>query len=158
MDKLLKLLERDGRISAEKLAIMLDTSPEEVLKMIKQYENDRIIVGFSAIVNWDKVGSDRVTAIIELKVSPSKGQGFDKIAQTIYRFPEVRDVSLMSGGYDLAVTVEGGNMKEVALFVAERLSVLESVLATATHFVLKKYKCNGIMLDDADVDKRTQIL
>jgi len=138
--RILTLLEKNAKLTPENIAAMLDISVEEVEKEIKEFENNKTILGYKAIVDWDKVENDKVTALIEVKVSPSKGEGFDKVAERIIAHPEVKSAMLMSGGFDIALTVEGKTMKDIAYFVAEKLSPIESVLSTATHFILKKYK------------------
>ena len=130
------------------MAVMLGYSAEEIREEISEMEKEGIICGYTTMINWDKVENEKVTAFIEVKVAPQRGLGFDKIAERIYRFDEVESVSLMSGAYDLSVTIEGRTMKDVAIFVHEKLAPLESVLSTATHFVLRKYKEHGVVLVD----------
>ena len=137
MKKILELLEKDASLTAEQIAVMLDKTPEEIRAQIKEYEANNIIVGYKTIINWEKTENEPVSAIIELKVTPQRGEGFDEVAKRIYQYEEVASVYLMSGGFDLAVILEGKTMKEVALFVAEKLAPMEQVLSTATHFVLK---------------------
>lgn len=133
---------------------MLECPEDELAKEIKKMEEEKIICGYHTLINWDKTNKELVTALIEVKVTPQRGQGFDKIAERIYKFREVKAVYLMSGGFDLTVIIEGKTMKEVALFVAEKLSTLDSVLSTGTHFVLKKYKDHGMILDEIRKDER----
>ncbi len=135
MEEILEILARNARASVEEIALMLDKSVEEVQETIRKLEDDNVIVGYNTLINWDKSNKDSVVALIEVKVSPQRGQGFDKVAERIYRYPQVKACYLMSGGFDLTVIIEGKTMKEVALFVAEKLAPLESVLSTATHFV-----------------------
>jgi len=137
---------------------MTGKSLEEVRAAIRKFEEDKVIVGYTALVNWEKTGKESVVAMIEVKVTPQRGEGFDKVAERIYRFPEVKACYLMSGSFDLAVIVEGKSIKEVALFVSEKLAPLESVLSTATHFVLKKYKDKGSIFEDRPVDDREAIV
>ena len=151
MDRLLKLLEQDGRLSLEQLAVMLDTDQETVAARMDELAQSGVIMGYQAIINWEKTDHDLVTSIIELKVTPKRDHGF---AEAIAQLPEVDSVFLMSGGYDLAITVHGKNFKDVALFVAKRLSTMDSVLSTGTHFVLKKYKDRGIIFDNSIRDGR----
>ena len=146
MDRLLNLLEENARYTNEQLAVMLGRTEEDVAAAIEAYEKSGVIRGYKALVDWDKTGEDKIFARIEIKVTPKKDFGFEEIARTIMEFEEVQSVYLMSGGYDLALTVSGRNFKEVALFVAHRLSPLDSVNSTATHFVLKKYKERGAIL------------
>lgn len=157
MDELLTVLEKNSRLSEKELAIMLDKSEDEIKAAIKKYEDNGTIVGYTTLVNWEKTDKESVTALIEVKVTPQRGEGFDKVAERIYRFPEVKACYLMSGGFDLTVIVEGKTMKEVALFVAEKLAPLESVLSTGTHFVLKKYKDKGTIYEEKQKDDREAI-
>jgi len=147
--ELLHLLEQNSRYTVKELSIMLEETEDEVRTMIKNLEKEQIICGYKTLINWEKVNEKQtVTALIEVKVTPQRGEGFDKIAQRIYRFDEVRSVYLMSGGFDLTVIVEGETMKEVALFVGQKLAPLDTVLSTATHFVLKKYKDHGVIFEE----------
>lgn len=158
MDRLLTLLNEDARYTNAQLAVMLGTTEEAIEAKIKEYEKDGVIKGYKAIIDWEKVKVDRLTALIELKVSPKKNFGFDEIAETIMRFDEVESVYLMSGAYDLAVIVSGKTFQDIAMFVAKRLSPLESVLSTATHFILSRYKQDGISFRNEPVDDRRNIL
>ncbi|MBQ2695901.1 MAG: Lrp/AsnC family transcriptional regulator [Clostridia bacterium] len=157
MKKILELLERDASLSAEQIAVMLNRDPAEVAAQIKEFEDNNIIVGYKTIINWENTDSEPVSAIIELKVTPQRGEGFDEVAKRIYQYEEVASLYLMSGGFDLAVIIEGKTMKEVALFVAEKLAPMEQVLSTATHFVLKKYKVDGVIVNDKHQDTREVI-
>lgn len=152
--EILKVLEKNSRISTADLAVLINEPESEVAAAMTQMEKDRIICGYHTLVNWDKTNIDRVTALIEVKVTPQRDEGFDAIAQQIYSFKEVSGVYLMSGAFDLTVIVEGKTMKEVALFVGQRLAVIDHVLSTATHFVLKKYKDNGFIFDEVKKDER----
>ena len=145
-EKLLKILEEDARYSSSDIASMLGESEEKVAELIKEAEKEKIICGYKAIVDWDKVNDIHVTALIELKVIPQKNLGFEEIAENIMQMDEVESVYLMSGGYDLCVTVKGRSFKEVALFVAKRLAVMDNIESTATHFVLRRYKEVGVKL------------
>ena len=158
MEEILEILEKDNRVSAEQIAVMLNKSVEEVRAAIKKLEEDNVILGYHTMINWEKTTRETVTALIEVKVTPQRGEGFDKVAERIYRYPEVSACYLMSGGFDLTVIIEGKTMKEVALFVAEKLAPLESVLSTATHFVLKKYKDNGTVFGEKSKDDREAIV
>ena len=140
MTKLLRLLEEDCTLTPEQLASMADMTVEDVKAAIKQYEEDKIILGYKAIVDWDRTEREAVTALIEVKVTPQRGEGFDRVAERIYQYDEVESVYLMSGSFDLTVIISGRTLKEVALFVGEKLAPLEDVTGTATHFILKKYK------------------
>ena len=147
-EQILEMLYNNSKLSEEEMAVMLGYSAEEIREEISAMEKEGIICGYTTMINWDKVENEKVTAFIEVKVAPQRGLGFDKIAERIYRFDEVESVSLMSGAYDLSVTIEGRTMKDVAIFVHEKLAPLESVLSTATHFVLRKYKEHGVVLVD----------
>lgn len=158
MNKILDIFEKNGcKFSNEQIAQMIGTSEEEVAAIIRGLEKEHIIVGYRALIDWDKTDKDVVTALIELKITPQRGEGFDKFAKRIYKYPQVKSLYLMSGTYDLAVTIEGKTMKEVALFVAEKLAPMDSVLSTATHFVLKKYKEEGVVFQIKDEDNRQVI-
>ena len=157
MEQILEILEKDSRITPEQIAVMLDKDPAAVAAAIKSYEQDGTIVGYKTLVNWEKTMKESVTAFIELKVTPQFGEGFDKIAKKIYQHDCVRSIYLMSGGFDLAVTVEGRTLKEVALFVSERLAPMDSVISTSTHFVLKKYKDYGVVFAQEPEDERRMI-
>lgn len=152
--KILELLEYDAKISMEDLSTMLGAPQDEIEKEVKAMEDEKIICGNRTLINWDKTNKDLVTALIEVRVTPQRGEGFDRIAERIYRFKEVKSVYLMSGGFDLTVIIEGRTMKEVALFVAEKLSPMDAVLSTGTHFVLKKYKDHGMILEEEKKDER----
>lgn len=144
-EQILEMLYNNSKLSAEEMAVMLGYSAEEIKEEISAMEKEGVICGYTTMINWDKTDNEKVTAFIEVKVAPQRGLGFDKIAERIYRFDEVESVSLMSGAYDLSVTIEGKTMKDVAIFVHEKLAPLESVLSTATHFVLRKYKEHGVV-------------
>ncbi len=154
MDKLLKLLEEDATLSNEELAVMVGLSPAEVAERLDRYRKDGVLLGYHALVNWERAGEENVESMIELKVSPKRGYGFDEIASAIAEMPEVESVHLMSGGYDLLLTVRGSSFKDVAMFVARRLSTMESVLSTATHFVLRTYKEKGHLTAEQKKDPR----
>ncbi len=150
-----ELLHQDCRISLEQMATMLEMPAEDVAKIIDQLEQEKIVLGYGARINWDKAnGNDVVTAYIELRVTPQRDRGFDRIAERIYQYPEVKAVSLMSGSYDFGITVEGKNIQEVARFVSEHLAAMESVVGTATHFVLKRYKYDGVICAHPIKDER----
>lgn len=153
---ILGILQEDCRYTPAKIAVMLDKSEEEVTAAIAALELRGVIVKYTAIVNDERLSDDIVQALIEVKVSPQKNSGFDAIAEEVYRFDEVKSCYLMSGGYDLAVFIEGKNLREVARFVSERLSTLDEVQSTATHFILKKYKIEGTITDTED-DNRIRI-
>lgn len=151
---ILGLIQNNSKLEIKDLAVLLGKEETLIAEEITAMEKEKIISGYHTLINWDKTNTERVTALIEVKVTPQRGEGFDKIAERIYRFKEVTAVYLMSGGFDLTVIIEGATMKEVALFVGQKLAPLESVLSTATHFVLKKYKDYGIILDEEKKDER----
>jgi DNA-binding Lrp family transcriptional regulator len=158
MKEILEIIEKNSRLSMEQIAVMAGKSVEEVEAAIKKLEEDKVIVGYNTLINWEKVESEKVTALIEVKVAPQRGEGFDKVAERIYRYPQVKACYLMSGGFDLTVIIEGKTIKDVALFVAEKLAPLESVLSTSTHFVLKKYKDKDVIFDEEKKDDREAII
>lgn len=158
MEKILPLLENDGRLTPEQLAVMTGREVEDVKATINRLEEEGVILGYKALIDWDKTDREYVSAIIELKVAPQRDRGFDRIAEKIYNFPEVQSVHLMSGGYDLMLLIEGKTMKEVAYFVAYRLAPIEDVVSTATHFVLKKYKDKGVIYKAPDKDERESLM
>ena len=157
MDKLLKLLNTNARLSGEQMAVMLNMTEAEVDAAIAKLEADGVLRGYKPLIDWEKTDEAVVTAVIELSIAPSKDEGFDGIAGTIMAMDEVESLSLMSGGHDLMVTVNGRTFKDVALFVAKRLSSLDGVLSTATHFVLKKYKERGVLFTEEEQDERGNI-
>ncbi|MBO4884017.1 MAG: Lrp/AsnC family transcriptional regulator [Clostridia bacterium] len=151
---ILEILYNDSRTSPAQIAVMTGHSEEEVTAVIRSLEAQKIILKYPAMINWDRVDVDQVEAVIEVRVTPQRDEGFDAIAEEIYRFDEVSSVYLMSGAYDLMVTVKASSMKQLALFVAEKLSTLDHVLSTATHFVLKKYKLEGVIFEERRKDER----
>lgn len=158
MEEILNILDKEkGNVSRAKIAQMLGMEEKEVADKIEKMEKENVIVGYKTIVNWDKTDKDVVVALIELRITPQRGEGFDKVAERIYKYPQVKSLYLMSGAYDLAVTIEGKSMKEVALFVAQKLAPMDSIISTATHFVLKKYKEGGIVFEDDEKDTRQVI-
>lgn len=158
MDKLVQLLEKNARISDQQLAVMTGLSVEEVREKIYQYEKKGILRGYKALIDWEQYDSDYITSMIELKVTPEKDKGFEDVAKQIMEFDEVESVYLMSGTFDLCVTVTGRDFHEVALFVAEQLSPIESVVETSTHFVLRRYKDRGVKFYDSKSDERGKLL
>ena len=157
MNELLHLLKENARLSNEELGAMLGITPAEVAAQIKKLEEDGIIKGYSVVLNDELANKDTVTAFIELKVTPKRDCGFEDLAKTVMMYDEVESVSLMSGAYDLAVTVTGSSLKVIALFVAQRLSTIDGVLSTATHFVLKRYKEKGIFIEQEPIDERGMV-
>ena len=156
MEEILDLLRQNARLSVEDIAAMTKKSPDEVRAIIRKLEEDGVILKYAAIVNPEKDGEakDKVRAEIEIQVTPEREHGFDAVADRIYRFPQVKSLYLMSGGYDLKVIIEGDSLKEVAFFVARKLSTLDGVRSTKTHFILKTYKENDIVYVEADQDRR----
>ena len=154
MKDLLRHIEEDSRLTPEQLAVLCHKEVGDIKEMIRKCESDGTILGYSAVIDWEKVDDDRVNALIELSIIPQRDSGFDKVAERIANYPEVKSLYLMSGGYDLAVFIEGKTMKEVAFFVARKLASLDEVTATATHFVLAKFKEKGIMFGTEKKDER----
>lgn len=153
-EKILAVIEKNSRIDLNDLAVMLGVSEAEVANEIAQMEKEQVICGYHTLINWDKTSDEKVTALIEVKVTPQRGLGFDKIAERMYNYPEVRAVYLMSGGFDFTVIIEEKSMKEVAQFVTDKLAPLEAIRGTATHFILKKYKDHGTVLAENNKDER----
>lgn len=154
MEKLLRLIENDATLTPKELALMLEKEEGDIKDMIRRLEKDGVILGYKAIIDWDKTENESVTALIEVKVMPQRDDGFDKIAEKIQNYPEIKGLYLMSGGFDFTVLIEGKTMKEVAYFVARKLAPIEFVTATATHFVLKTYKYNGVIYNSPKKDLR----
>ena len=149
------LAKADKKLTNEQIAQMIGSSEAEVEEIIKGLEKDNTIVGYKTMINWDKTDKELVTALIELRITPQRGEGFDRVAEKIYNYPEVKSVYLMSGAYDLSVLIEGKTMKEVAFFVSQKLAPIDEVISTATHFVLHKYKDTGVLHDPTlDIDER----
>ena len=157
-NELLSILEKNSRIDFKELSVLLGISEEEVLNEISQLEKDGVICAYHTLINWEKTDIESVTALIEVKVTPQRGQGFDRIAERLYNYPEVKSEYLISGGYDLLVTLEEKSLKEIAAFVSDKLSTLDSVLSTATHFILKKYKDHGTIINKQVKDEREVII
>ncbi len=158
MDKILQLLEQDCRLTPEQLATLCSGDIHEVKDKIRTLEDEGVILGYKALIDWDKTDREYVNALIELKVAPQRDRGFEKIAEKIYNYPEVKSLYLMSGGFDLMVILEGKTMKEVAYFVAYKLATIEDVVSTATHFVLKKYKDKGVIYHAPEKDEREYLM
>ena len=153
-EELLGIIEKNSRIDIKELAVLLRREEIEVANELAKLENEGIICGYHTLIDWEKTSIEKVTALIEVKVTPQRGQGFDHIAERIYNYPEVKAVYLISGGYDLLVTLEEKTLREISNFVSDKLSTLDSVLSTATHFILKKYKDHGTILDKKPEDGR----
>ena len=161
MDKLemsiLDILTEDARTPISQIAVMLGKTEAQIADTVARLERQRIILKYPALINWEKVDVEQVEAMIEVRVTPQRGEGFEAIAEQIYRFEEVSSVYLMSGGYDLLVNMKARTMRQLALFVAEKLSTIEHVISTATHFVLKKYKDQGVLMDETTEDLRLKV-
>lgn len=158
MEKMLKLIEEDATLTPAELALMLSKEEGDIVKMIAELEESGVILGKRTIIDWDKVQSDRLTALIEVKVMPQHDDGFDKIAERICENPEIKSLYLMSGGFDFAVMIEGKTMKEIAFFVARKLATIDAVTATATHFILKTYKDKGVIYGAPKKDMRETVI
>ena len=153
-EELLSIIEKNSRIDLKELAVRLGMEEIDVVNELQKLEDERVICGYHTMINWEKTSIDKVTALIEVKVTPQRGKGFDRIAARIYNYPEVRDVYLMSGGFDLRVILEEKSLKDIAMFVSEKLSTLDSIISTGTHFILKKYKDHGTIIDEHIKDER----
>lgn len=157
-EKILTFIEKNSRIDLKELAIILGVDESVVLNELQAMEEEHVICGYHTLIDWDKVGVDKVMAMIEVRVTPQRGLGFDKVAERIYNYPEVNAVYLISGGFDFMVTIEGKTLKDVAQFVSEKLSTLDTVLSTKTNFILKKYKDHGTILAERPKDERIQMI
>ena len=156
--KILQLIAKNSKLTPEEIAKEINADPQQVAKEIKLMEENRVICGYNTLINYDNTDRELVTALIEVKVTPQRGDRYDKIAERIYRFDEVKAVYLMSGGFDLTVILEKSSLKEIALFVSDKLATIDSVTSTATHFVLKKYKDHGIVIERGDKKDRRMII
>ncbi len=152
--EILKDIEKNSRVNLGELAVMLGVEETDVANEMAEMEKEKIICGYHTLIDWDKAGVEMVTALIEVRVTPQRDRGFDRIAERIYNYPEVYAVYLISGSYDLLVTIEGKTLKEVSRFVSEKLSPIDEVLSTATHFILKKYKDHGTIMAEKEKDER----
>lgn len=157
VEDILTLIESNSKLSVEEIALELNKSYDEVLSIISKLENEKIICGYNTIINWDKITDQKVNALIEVKVTPQRGIGYDRLADRISKFAEVDSVYLLSGGYDFIVMINGKSMKEISSFVFEKISTIEMIQSISTHFVLKKYKDHGVMLEEKKNDKREKI-
>ena len=156
-EKILAFIEKNSRIAIKELAIMLGVNEATVMNELEAMEQEHVICGYHTLINWDKTGIEKVTALIEVRVTPQRGMGFDKVAERIYNYPEVESVYLISGGFDFMVTLEGKTLREVSQFVSEKLSPLDSILSTKTNFILKKYKDHGTILAKKYEDTREKV-
>lgn len=157
-EKILTFIEKNSRIDTQELAIVLGVDEASVMNELETMEAEHIICGYHTLINWDKTGIEKVTALIEVRVTPQRGMGFDKVAERIYNYPEVNSVYLISGSFDLMVTIEGKTLREVSQFVSDKLSTLESVLSTKTNFILKKYKDHGTVMAEPAKDERIMMI
>lgn len=155
--EILKYLEKNSRVDLSELAVLLGVTQTDIANAMSNMEQEKLICGYHTLIDWDKTSLDKISALIEVRVTPQRGQGFDNIAERVYKYPEVNAVYLISGGFDLLVTLEGRNLKEISSFVSEKLSALDGVLSTATHFILKKYKDHGTILAKKNEDTREKI-
>ena len=155
--KILAYIEKNARVDLSELSIMLGIDEAEIVETLSDLERRQVICGYMALVNWEKAGIEKVSAMIEVRVTPQRGMGFDRVAQKIYNYPEVQSVYLISGGFDLMVTLEGKTLLEVARFVSEKLSTLEYVMSTKTNFILKKYKDHGTIMEKTKSDERAKV-
>lgn len=153
-EQILTFLEKNSRIDLQELAVLLGSDEATIANEVAKMEQEKVICGYHTLIDWDKTSTEKVTALIEVRVTPQRGQGFDSVAERIYNYPEVRSVYLISGAYDLMIILEGKTLKEVSGFVSEKLSTMETVLSTATHFILKKYKDHGTIFDKKMKDER----
>lgn len=156
-EQILAIIEKNSQIDLHELAVILGMEEADVVNEMEQMEKEGIICGYHTLIDWEKTSVEKVNALIEVRVTPQRGKGFDSIAERIYKYPEVHAVYLISGGYDLLVSLEGKTLKEVSNFVSDKLSTLETVISTATHFILKKYKDHGTVLDRKQSDERMQV-
>lgn len=156
-EKILQIIEKNSRIDLKELAVILGTEEIQIVNELQKMEEEGIICGYHTLIDWEKTNIDKVSALIEVRVTPQRGQGFDSIAERIYKYPEVNSVYLISGAYDLLVTLEGKTLKDVSSFVSDKLSTQDSILSTATHFILKKYKDHGTILTKKYSDEREMI-
>ena len=156
-EELLTIIEKNSRIDLKELAVILGVRETDVVNELEVMEKEGVICGYHTLVNWEKTSNEKVTALIEVRVIPQRGQGFDNVAERIYRYPEVRSVYLISGGFDLMVILEGKTLREVSSFVSDKLSTLDRVLSTSTHFILKKYKDHGTIFVQKNEDEREKI-
>ena len=153
-EKILNYIEKNSRVDLKELAILLGMEEADVANELAAMESEGVICGYHTIIDWDKVTEERVNGLIEVRVTPQRGKGFDEIAERIYKYPEVTACYLMSGGYDLLISIEGKTLKEISMFVSQKLSTLESILSTTTHFILKKYKDHGTIMNQNKEDER----
>ena len=157
-EELLTIIEKNSRIGLKELSAMLGKEEIDVANEIANLEKEGVICGYHTLINWEKTSLEKVNALIEVKVTPQRGQGFDKIAERLYNYPEVKSVYLMSGGFDLLVTLEEKSLKEISTFVTDKLATLDRVLSTTTHFILKKYKDHGTILNKPNIEEEREMI
>ncbi|MDE6957538.1 MAG: Lrp/AsnC family transcriptional regulator [Lachnospiraceae bacterium] len=157
-EQILKYIEKNSRVNLGELAVLLGTDEVTVANEIADMEKEKIICGYHTLIDWEKAGLDEVTALIEVRVTPQRNQGFERIAERIYNYPEVKSVYLISGAYDYLITLEGKTLLEISKFVAEKLSPIEGVLSTSTHFILRKYKDHGTILVKKEKSERVLVM
>ena len=156
--ELLRLIEHNARLTQPELAVMLGVSEDDIIQELANLRDEEIILGYTTVVNWDKTNRESVTALIEVRLNPQRDQGFDRIAQHLFRYPQVTSCYLMSGGFDLMLIIEDSTLREVASFISNKVAPMDGVVSTATHFILKKYKSNGVVFDDRPVDRREAVI
>ncbi len=156
--ELLRLIEHNARLTQPELAVMLGVSEEEIAAEFARLHDENIILGYTTVVNWDRTKREAVTALIEVRLNPQRDQGFDRIARHLYQFPQVSSCYLMSGGFDLMLIIEDSTLREVASFISNKVAPIDGVVSTATHFILKKYKSNGVIFDDKPTDRREAVI
>lgn len=156
--EVLRLIEHNARLTQPELAVMLGATEEEIAAELELLHNENIILGYTTVVNWEKTNRESVTAMIEVRLMPQRDQGFDKIAQQLYRYSQVSSCYLMSGGFDLMLIIEDSTLREVASFISNKVAPIEGVVSTATHFILKKYKSSGVIFDSKPMDQREAII
>ncbi|MBR2750154.1 MAG: Lrp/AsnC family transcriptional regulator [Clostridiales bacterium] len=156
--ELLQLIEHNARISVSELAVMLNVSEEAVAAELETCKKENVILGYNTMINWEKTEREPVTAMIEVRITPQRNQGFDKIASQFYRYQQVSSCYLMSGGFDLMLIIEDSTLREVAQFVSDKIAPLEGVISTSTHFILKKYKSNGTLFEQKQIDNREAVV
>ena len=155
--QILKYMEKNSKVDPSELAVLLGTNEVTVVNEIAKMEKENIICGYHTLINWEKAGTDSVTALIEVRVTPQRNRGFERIAERIYNYPEVKSVYLISGAYDLLVTIEGRTLMEISQFVSDKLSPIDEVISTATHFILKKYKDHGTIMNAKEKEERMPV-
>lgn len=156
-EKIVSILEKNARISVKDLAAVIGEPEEAVAREIEKLEDEKVICGYHTLINWNKTGEEKADAFIEVKVTPQRGVGFDQIAERIWQYPEVTSIYLISGSFDFAVFIQGKSMREVAMFVSEKLSTIDGVLSTSTQFILKNYKDHGIIIEEPKKDERIEL-